>query len=193
MNAEKLAKIISVILGPQIWLPLLFIIIIFNSGLNIHQITILLPCILFLQVIIPLGYLYFAPKFGFATSWDLPKRKERYPFFVIVIISELISLFLIHQFGTIILFNLNLILFLLLLLLFFITFFWKISLHTALNTIGSILINFLFNGNFIFLYLTIPIIFWARYKLHKHSIFQLLAGIIISAIFLIISLKLFNY
>lgn len=191
--SQKLAKYLSIILGPQTWIPALYIIMILRTGLSNHQVLILLPSMLLLQVIIPLGYLYLAPKVGLATAWDLPKRQERYLFLLIVFITATISLFLTYQFGTKLLFNLNILLLILLVVLSLITYYWKISLHASLNTVGSILINFLFDWHLWFLYLTIPIIFWARLKLRKHTFSQLLAGIIISALFMFLGLKLLEY
>lgn len=174
----KVAQLISILLGPQIWLPVLFFIIIFRLGAHPG----LFFSILFLQVIIPLAYLYLAPKLGLGTHWDLPKRQERYPFLAIVLIGSLISLFLSYQFGTKFLFDLNSLTVIFLIVFFLITLYWQISLHTALNTFGAILVNFLFDWNLAFLYLTIPTILWARLTLKRHTLSQLMAGIIISAI-----------
>lgn len=190
---NKLAEIISVLLGPHVWLPAIFIAAIFSSHLNQPQLITLLPSIVILQVIIPLAYLYIAPKIGLASAWDLPKRKERYLFLAVISISSIMSLLLIYSFGTKLLFHLNLLLFILLLVLFEITLRWKISLHISLNTTGAILINFLFGWNLLFLFLAIPLIFWARLTLKKHTAWQLLAGILISASFMLVGLKLVGY
>lgn len=193
MDIRRFAGLLSVLLGPMIWLPVLFLTTMFQSGLNNQQLTILFPSILFLEVLIPLIYLYIAPRIGLATAWDLPKRKERYPFLTLVFITNLISLFLAYQFGTKLLFDLNILLITCLIILFAITFYWQISLHTALNTLGAILINFLFGWNLPFLYLTIPLIFWARLVLNKHSIIQLLTGILVSGIIALVGLTYFGY
>jgi hypothetical protein len=52
---------------------------------------------------------------------------------------------IIYLFGNQLLFNLGLIVFILLTAIIVTTYFWQISLHTALNTTGSIIVNFLFN------------------------------------------------
>jgi len=193
MNATKIAKLLSVLLGPQMWLPVLFLATILRSGLTSQQLVILFPSILFLEVVIPLSYLYLAPKMGLATAWDLPKRKERYPFLALVFINNLVSLFLAHQFGTRLLFDLNILLITCLIVLFTITTHWQISLHTALNTFGGILINFLFGWNLLLLYITIPIIFWARLTLNKHSTIQLLTGIVVSGLIALGGLRYLGY
>lgn len=189
MKKEKLANIISIILGPQVWAPLIFLVGFSHSGINNYNSYLLLPSILVLQVFLPLAYLYLAPKVGLATSWDLPKREERYPFLGLVFITSLISLYLIHQFGDQFLFNLFLLFFILLSVVFVITLYWKISLHTYLNTFGVIFINYLFDWKLPFLFLTIPIVFWARLTLKKHTILQLLAGILISLGFMLLGFQ----
>lgn len=185
----ELARLISILLGPQMWLPMLFLIAMFRLEIQPE----LFFSILFLQVIIPLAYLHLAPKLGLATYWDLPKRQERYPFLAIVLIGSLISLFLTYQFGTKFLFDLNSLTVIFLIVSFLITLYWQISLHTALNTFGAILVNFLFDWSLAFLYLTIPTIFWARLTLKRHTISQIIAGIIIPAIITLSGLRLLGY
>lgn len=193
MDKKKLAHLLSVILGPLGWLPVLFLTVIFRSGLDNQQLRILLPSVLLLEVIIPLLYLHFAPRLGFATAWDLPKRRERYPFLSLVFITNLISLYLSYRFGTMLLFNLGILLTIGLLVFFVITFIWQISLHAGLNTFGAILINFLFGWSLPWLYLTIPIIFWARQMLNKHTMKQLLIGALISGLIALGGLSYFGY
>lgn len=181
MSKQKLAKLLSIVLGPHLWLPVLTLSTIFRTNLTHSQINILLPTLLILQVLLPSIYIYLALKFNKISAWDFPKKEERYPFLLIILMSSLVSLALIFKFGNDLLFNLNLIIFSLTIIISVTTYFWKISVHTSLNTAGSILINFLYDGKFPLIYLTIPAIFWARYNLERHNLGQLLAGVIISA------------
>ena len=166
MDIKRISSLISIILGPATWLPVLFLAILLRSELNNHQLTILFPSILILEVLIPLAYLYFAPKLGLATTWDLPKRNERYPFLSLVFITNFISLLLVYQFGTKLFFNLSILLTTCLTIFFITTLYWQISLHTALNTFGAILINFLFGWSLSFLYLMIPIIHQLKIRIN---------------------------
>ncbi len=193
MFSEKIARFISVLLGPHVWLPLLFILIIFKSGLTSTQAKVILPSILLLQVVLPLTYMIIAPRLGWVSKWDMELKEERKPFFLFLLVLTLVNLTIIYFFGNNFLFDLNIIFIVLLLVLFGITKYWKISLHLSLNTASLILINFLFSWQFPFLYLIIPIIFWARLKLKKHTVNQLSAGVIITAIVIIGGLKLFGY
>lgn len=193
MTSEKFAKILSIVLGPLFWFPILILTTVFNVGLERDQINILLPSLLLLQLVVPAIYIYLALKFKKASAWDLPNRQERYPFIIVVLISYFLSIILTHNFGNTLLFNLNLIIFALTAIMFFTTLFWKISFHTGLNTGGSILINFLFDGKFPLIFLTIPVVFWARYKLKRHSFAQLVAGIIFSGGFILLAFKYLGY
>ncbi|MBI2405565.1 hypothetical protein HYV21_00725 [Candidatus Microgenomates bacterium] len=193
MDKKTIAKTISVVLGPHTWLPILLLVFIFKTGLNDQQIKVLLPLIFILLVLIPISYLYLAPKFKWAKEWDLPEKKERIPFFVIITISSAITMLPVKYFGNQFLFTLIEILFVLMLINVLITYFWKISLHTGINTLGSILVNFLLGWELPILYITIPIIFWARRNLNKHTTTQLLAGIIVNALFLVFALYLVGY
>jgi len=189
----KVAKYLSIILGPHVWLPVIFILMIFNSGLERQQLLIILPSVLILQVIVPILYLFFAPRIGWINHWDMGIREERKPFLIMMIILSFISFSIIYFFGNSFLLNLNIIFISLLFILLGITKYWKISLHASLNTSAAIIINFLFDWKLPFLYFTIPIIFWARLELKKHTPAQLVAGVIVTAIIILLGLRIFEY
>ena len=192
MKSKRVAKWLSVILGPLFWLPALFLIIIFKSGLAPSQIKILFPTIFTLQVIMPQLYLYIGPKLGWITSWEMNDREERKSFFILILILSLISLSIIYLIGTDLLLNLSLILLALLILLLIITRYWKISLHTAFNTGATLVINYLFNWKLSLLYLTIPLIYWARLKLKRHTVSQLFSGIVVALVIILGGFFLFG-
>jgi hypothetical protein len=58
---------------------------------------------------------------------------------------------------------------------------------------AALSINFLFDWNLPLLYLTIPVIFWARLRLKKHTVSQLIMGIIVTTIVLLGGLGFFGY
>lgn len=192
MNQQKAAEWLSIILGPHLWLPLIFFAFLFKTGLTYNQILILLPASFIFQIFIPLGYIFIALKLKKIDTWDLKKRQERYFFFAVYLSSLAILLILTLIFGSKLLVELNLMALVLLLIITVITFFWKISMHTSLATTGAILLNFLFNWQLLFLYLLIPVVAWSRYKLKRHTLAQLIAGILASMIVNLGFLKYFN-
>ena len=193
MDFEKVAKFLSVILGLQVWLPVLLLVLVFKTGLTKEQIIILLPTLSIFQVFIPFGCLYFAFRLGKISDLDLTKREERYVPLIISFITWSVSLALVSLFGNQLLLHLYLIILVLIIIAAVITKFWKISLHMSLNATGSILVNFLFDWQLPFLYLSIPLVFWARLKLKKHTVSQLLAAFVLNAAFVLVALQFLDY
>jgi len=186
---DKIAEFLGVALGPHVWLPGLFLAIIFNSGLTEQELKIVFPIILLLQVVIPLFYLILAPKLNWVEKWDMEDKEERRPIFLLIITLTLISSGVIFFYGNQVLLQLNIIILTLILILFIITYFWKISLHISMNTAGVILLNYLYHWHWWWFFITIPLIFWARLRLKKHTSAQLFAGLIISAAVTLVGLE----
>lgn len=193
MSSKKLAKILSVILGPHVWTPLLFLLVLYKSNLTLPQSKIIFPTMLVLQVVIPIGYLLLAPKLEWVSQWDMKNKKERIPSFILMFFLTIISLIIIYLFGNKLLLHLNLTFLVLLVTLLVITIYWRISLHSSLNTAASIIVNFLFHWKAPLLYITIPIIMWARLKLSKHTVSQVVAGVIVTSLISLAGLALFGY
>jgi len=185
---KKLAKLLSFLLGPFVW-PITLVILILKTGLTRSQIAILLPSCLFLQIIIPYAYILFAYKKKRISDLDITIRSERYRAMILTFFSFLISLWLVFIVGNRLLFNLFLLVLILIIINTSITFFWKISLHMAINVASAILINFLFQYRLPFLYLSLPVVYWARLQLKKHSPLQLLAALVINTVVILFSLR----
>jgi hypothetical protein len=187
---QKLANWLSILLGPHTWLPLLFLILIFKTNLSQQELKIILPTVLIFQVIIPLLYLILAPKLNWVEKWDMEKTEERKPFLFLLIILSLLTSTIICFFGNLLLLKLNITLLSLILVLSIITLFWKVSLHVSINTASAIIINYLYNWELPWLYIIIPLTFWSRLKLKKHSLNQLLAGFALTTLIILIGLSL---
>ena len=63
-----------------------------------------------------------------------------------------------------------------------ITYFWKVSAHTAWITFMVITFNILFGKWMLFLLPLIPMVGWARVKIKRHTVKQVISGSIISFI-----------
>jgi hypothetical protein len=193
VNPSKLAELISEIFGPHLWMPVLLFLLIFRTGLSSQQITVLLPSLLFLLIFIPFFYLHLALRMGWVSHWDLPKKEERRGIMIIFVICALLSFVLINNYGTPLFGNLFVIFLGLGFLISLITVFWKISLHMVLDTTGILLINYLFNWQFLFLFVLIPVVDWARLRLKRHTPLQILAGTLLSILVFFSGLSYFNY
>lgn len=140
MVQEKLAKLISIVLGPFIY-PVTLVVVLLKTKSNINQIAILLPALFFLQIIIPYGYIYFAYKRKKIGDWDLTKKEERHVPLIITFFSLLLSLVLVYFLGNQLLTKLMLLTTILLIINGVITVFWKISLHMATNVAAFLIIK----------------------------------------------------
>ncbi|MDO8658634.1 MAG: hypothetical protein Q7K55_07860 [Candidatus Levybacteria bacterium] len=189
----KTAKLISIVLGPQVWFPLLIVLFLFKTDLSQKQQLILTPLLLTFFIIIPFGVLYILIKIGNVEDWDIRRRQERYKILSIFIVSTLINMAFVYLFGTKLSFHLSLILWLVSLVGTSVTFFWKISLHVILNTAAIIMINFLFDWKLPILYIFIPIVAWARYYHKHHTIWQIIIGILVGGIITLLGLIYFGY
>lgn len=192
MSPVKIAEIISKIIGPFLWMPILLILLIFKTGLSLDQIKILLPLLIFLLVVIPFTYLFIALRLDWVSKWDLPKKEERRPILILLFVCAVTALLFIKNFGNGLILDLYILLMIIGFITSLVTFFWKISIHMVLDTTGVLLINFLFGWVFWPLFLLIPVVAWARLKLKRHTPAQLLAGTFLAGATFFAGLKYFN-
>ncbi len=178
----NLAKFLSNFLGPQVWLPGVLVASMFKTGLNSGQVLILFPILLFFQILVPFAGPFLAARMGMVQDFDVPDRQERPFFMVVALITYLIALFFARIFGSPLLFKINLALFILTAVIFLITLLWKVSVHMATVTASTIVLNYLFGYSLPMLYLAIPLVFWARLKLKRHTVWQLVGGILVAVI-----------
>lgn len=153
----------------------------------------LFPALVIFQILLPLGILYSLIKRKKISDWDVRIRQERFKILPIFMFSTLIALVAIYLLGNLLFFHLYLILWLTALIGVIITYIWKVSLHTMLNVVATILINFLFNWQLSILYIFIPIIGLARYYHKHHTIMQIIIGAILSGMITFGMLKFFGY
>lgn len=175
-NLERLAWIISILLGPQFWAPLFLVILILSTGLSYYQRLILLPILIFLQIIVPVVYIRVAIRKGWVQSWDIPRREERYELWLLLSITSFLATVAARLLGTPLAFKVLVILFALLTALVLISLVWKISFHMVSSVGIALMINYLTGNKLTLLYFGIPLIFWSRLALKRHSVAQLLAG-----------------
>lgn len=192
MSSKNFAELISEIIGPLLWMPLLLLLLIFKTGLNPGQIKIIFPSLIFLLIIIPFTYLFIALKMRWVSKWDLPKREERRPMLAILFICSLVSLFIVFQFGNKLILDLYILLLTTGFITSLITVFWKISIHMVLDTTVILFMNLLFGWHLWPLFILLPFVAWARLRLRRHTPAQLVAGMSVAAITFFVGMKLFN-
>lgn len=190
---RKFCSLVSRIFDFHLWGPIVLFVALFNTGLSTKQIEILAPILLVIDILFPIGVYLFFLKTGKISDRDVTKRQERFVLFGVGVITSLFSTILVFFIANELFFTLHLIFFLLTLTLFLITFKWKISGHMIVNTGAVFMINYLFDWRFLWLFLMVPIVAYARLYLKKHDIWQVAAGIMVGLIEPYLVLKLFGY
>jgi membrane-associated phospholipid phosphatase len=187
---KKIATFISIVGHPLLTIPLFILIVLFGNedSSRAAPISFLIIGCVFIPVIIRL---YIKSKNGSYTNFDVSdkiQRRSLYLFVVPLLLIVTIILFATNQSR-----NLCLgVLFALLLLILSqaINYFVKSSLHVSLNIYLSALI---FTVNFkagVAALLFTGLISWSRIKLGRHSVKEVLFGLLIGTIISLILLKL---
>lgn len=181
----KFAKAISLVFNPVILANLILLGAIYKSHMNANTQLGWYVSVLVLNIIIPLlVYLFFTSR-GYIFDDTLKNKKAQREriiillVFLAVVTIELLMMVtkgdffqplyavLIGGIAAIILAS-------------GISYFWKISMHSSAVTMFVLMILFIFGNQFWPAIFLIPLVWWARLVLHRHNIWQLLAGSILS-------------
>lgn len=157
----------------------------YRTGLSSEQFSIFIYVLPFLHLGIPTLYGIYAGKKGLIHDIDVSNRKERYGIMSVIFAKNIISLIVIYFYGTVLMFEYMLVMAIAYAATYFITFFWKISMHMTLSMMGLMLFNSVTNWQYEWTFFIIPFIMWARLTLHKHTPAQLVAGVAIPGTILI--------
>lgn len=194
--AQKIAYLLSRIFGPLPIICLLWLITAVKSGLGFWKAIWVYPLIFIVTVAIPIGfttYLVFTKKVKDIEWSDIEDRRKYLP---PIIISSLFSLIMLNRLLTNdTLFHLSLLLSVIILaIVFFYQFFAvKISAHIALATIAISTIILFFGPQFLWLYLLLIPLMWARHTLKVHTWLELFAGFAIPISIILLALLTFGW
>lgn len=141
-----------------------------------------LLCILF-GSIMPFIFVVFLYKKKVINDLHVPRREDRLKPLFISNLSYLIAFFVFYILkAPVYLRALFFTSFITTFLLTVITYFWKISFHTSWITFTSITYYIFFGKWTLFLMLLIPLVAWARIKIKRHTIAQVIAGSLLTMI-----------
>ena len=138
---------------------------------------------LFIVTGIPLGYLVIGRKSGWVSDLELSRREERPRFILVSLSSDVLALAALwlgngpHLLRLIVLAY-----FCLAIVMFSISSFWKISMHMAGVGGFSTALVFVFGAPALWVFLSLPLVAWARLHRRKHTIPQLIAGALAGAL-----------
>jgi hypothetical protein len=190
-GAKRFAKVISFMFdGSALALPMFFAACFYKQNNFMKMLPSFVVSSLF-AAFIPYFFIFYLYKFRKLNDLHIPRRKERLLPLMVINISVLAglpvllltdpskmmrSVYTIYMVGVPV--------------ITLITLFWKISFHSSFITMFSIVFLIIFGGWAIFTILLVPLVGWARLRLGRHTIAQVLYGI---ALFGIISLSVFYY
>ena len=180
---EKFAKILSHIFdGSFISIPVYFIICFVVIKNPVGALGWALLCILF-GMLIPYLYVFFLFKRKLINDLHVPNREDRIKPLIIAIISYIMGYFVLYLLkAPLFLKSVFTISIVSSVILTTITYFWKVSFHTSWVTSVAVTFYILFGEWALFLLLLIPVIGWARVKIKRHTVMQVVLGTVISAI-----------
>lgn len=193
LKRDHIAKWTSRALDPSVWWPIVLVAMIFNTGLSAHQVKLLLPIMLCVELALPVIFLIWSLKTKRISDWEMTRIEERRDFFLFVVLVHAISLVLLAALANEELFNLRLILYIIEVFGTYITFFWKISAHAAVNTTGVLILVHLFGWWLWPLFLLVPVVAWSRWEQEKHTPLQLLGGTFLTLGYLLFTFWLFGW
>lgn len=192
MSLELVAKVISRFLDFPLWATILLVVALLNTGLSAAQIKILAPVLLVVDLISPIVLFILLLENGGISDIDVTIRKQRYRIFGYGSLASLLTTIVVYFLGNYLFFVLSIAGFLVTFTLFLITLKWKISGHMIINCTGIFIVNYLLNWQFLWLFLLIPFVAFARLYLKKHTVSQILAGGVLGLVEPYLVLKLFN-
>lgn len=140
---------------------------------------------------VPLTYLAIGRKRGWVSDWELTQRAERPRFILVSLGSDVLALAVLGWGGApTTVWALALVYASLGITMFIISNFWKISLHMVTVSGFSVLLSTVFGAGITWVWLSLPLVAWARLHRKKHNGAQLVMGALLGALITATVLKL---
>ena len=177
IKKHPLAYIESSILHPQFILPIILLLpfakqSLFKEFVIAFIIVFAIPFVVFM-------YFFFSKRIS---NWDITNRKERYPIYIIALISFALGLFYTYIFTDSFIFAEFVKFASLGVIVFLINFITKISAHVLSAMVLCILLVTYFHLS-ILIFLAVPLVAISRIRLKRHKVIETLFAIIVPAIF----------
>ena len=135
------------------------------------------------MVLPPTALLWWAVKSKRVRDWDVSDRKQRIPVLLVTLLFLSIDLLLIRFVGNAALESLLVVFIIWFVGFFAITLRWKISGHVGITTVGSVLLVLWFGASWWPIFLTIPLVAWSRIAMGKHTLNEVIGGLVYSILF----------
>jgi len=177
--------------GSFISVPIFLIVCLTVVDNKIEAINWAFLCLLF-GTVIPYLYICFLYKKKEINDMHIPEKEDRIKTLFVTCISYIICFIILYVLeGPLFLKSIFAVIIVSTIILTIITYFWKICLHTSGITFMVITFNILFGKWMLLMIPLIPIIGWARVRIKKHTVNQVILGTGVSTI--ITFLIYYNY
>lgn len=188
---DKLALFVSAIASPFLVIPFFSISIVSYLSENFVHFLIYCSILLVFSILLPFLFIIYEVKKGEIKDIHITIREQRTKPFLASILGTLISLMCFYGIkAPMEMIALTYVLLANGIVFALITQFWKISVHSAALAGSITLISVFINPDFAFLFLTLPLVAWARMRRHRHSFWQTLAAAIVTPLITLVLLKL---
>ncbi len=171
-----LAKVISRLFDLYTWSVVINVLALTRTNLSRPQFIFMGAVLFLLEVIFPVALFILFLKKKLITDIDLTQRRERPLYFSCLFLLAALGSLLGYVVGTRPFFLIQLVELFLIGGMTLITLFWKISGHMMINAAGIFFLNYFFGWQYWWLFFLLLPVGWSRWYLHKHDLWQLLAG-----------------
>jgi hypothetical protein len=171
----RIARRVSDWMSPPVFGTACFL----TAGLAIHTSLVWVWIALFLTlgVGIPTGYVFWLARTGRVSDFHIPIRNQRIkPMLLMLGMNFLTTLMLLRMSPPDLLIGFAVEGVSVLLIMFLVTLKWKISGHAAAVTAFCSICTIFFGAIAALSFMLVPVVIWARLKLHRHTVLQTLAG-----------------
>lgn len=110
------------------------------------------------------------------SDWDTTRREQRIRLYGFTLVAHSTGVILSFLLGKIVLAKILFIFLILAAVFTLITFRWKISIHTGVSSAAVVFLSLIFGLNWLWLFLLVAAIAWARIVMKKHSFWQAISG-----------------
>jgi len=180
---NKLARILSYIFdGSIISIPIIIIICLMVEDNRIEAVSWAFICLLF-GTAIPFLYIALLYRRKEIDDMHIPEKEDRMKPLLVSVASYAVCFAILYIFnGPLFLKSLLAVSLASAVIFTIITYFWKISLHAGWVTFVVITFNVLFGRWMLIMIPLIPVIGWARVRIKKHTVSQVIFGAGVSTI-----------
>lgn len=168
--------------GSFISVPIFLIVCLIAVDNKIEAISWAFLCLLF-GTVVPYLYIWFLHKKKEINDMHISEKEDRIKPLVVACVSYIIFFIILYVLeGPLFLKSIFAVIIVSTIILTIITYFWKICLHASGITFTVITFNILFGKWMLLMIPLIPLIGWARVRIKKHTVNQVILGAGITAI-----------